>query len=61
MDNQKGLLIAVIITGAVIFSDIIWRAVYYLKHKRDEKATGSFVMDFMVMAYFRRLILIVYL
>ena len=38
MDNQKGLLIAVIITGAVIFSDIIWRAVYYLKHKRDEKA-----------------------
>ena len=38
MDNQKALLVVVIITGVVIFADIIWRAVYYLKHKRDEKA-----------------------
>ncbi len=38
MDNQKALLVVVIITGVVIFADIIWKAVYYLKHKRDEKA-----------------------
>ena len=38
MLDQKVLLIAIIIAGVMVFADVMWRAVYSIKHKGDEKA-----------------------
>ncbi|MBO4912130.1 MAG: hypothetical protein J5504_05325 [Butyrivibrio sp.] len=38
MFEQKKILIVMIIAGLVILATLLWRAIYSIKHKGDEKA-----------------------
>lgn len=38
MLDQKILLIAVIAAAVAVLADVVWKAVYAIKHKGDEKA-----------------------